>query len=339
MFQPITRGLPTAAAQRRILAFIVSMMVVGSAATIVAAPALAHGGDGLRAAANEYRVKHHLDPVIGTSLLDDIATKRAIQMVNKDKLQHDMEYVTRRLNSAGVCWKSVGEIIAYNWSSPFSYSATMHQWWESEDHHDIIVTAAYNAAGGAWSTTDDGKNYAVMVFVELCASSSNESVPRLSPDRRYDPDRAMAFREGTYTGYKLSATGEVIRRKTVTFSSQVTRTATGRARANGKAWLKVSSGRLDGYWVHETPSSFVRGMTQYRGYAGDRTVVLEAGTYRGAKFDSLGRATDVRFGTFNHKREAQVAARAIINGRVYLRMSSGYLGGFWVRDTSKIDFK
>lgn len=340
MLQP-TKRLPTTAAPRRILALIVSMMVVGSAASLVAAPTLAHGGDGLRAAANEHRVKHHLDPVIGTGLLDDIATKRAVQMANQDKLQHDMEYVGKRLDASGVCWKTFGEIIA--WESgyaEYSYDRTMDQWWASEAHHDIIVTPEFNAAGGAWTRADDGDHYSVMVFAVLCGGSASDgSVPRLSPDRAYAPDRPMVFREGTYTGYKLSATGNVLRRKTVTFSSRATPTAAGRARANGRAWLKVSSGRLDGYWVHETPSSFVRGITEYRGYASARTVVLEAGKYRGAKFNNLGRATDIRSRRLNHKSETKIDARAIINGRVYLRMSSGFLGGFWVRDTSKIDFK
>jgi hypothetical protein len=335
-----TRRLAGAAAHRRILAIIVSAMVAGTAATIVAAPALGHGGDGLRAAANEHRVQHHLEPVIGTGLLDDIATKRALQMVNKDKLEHDMEYVSKRLDASGVCWKTFGEIVAWESGySGYSYDRTMDAWWGSPPHRDIIMTPEFNAAGGAWSRGDDGDHYSVMVFAVLCgASISDGSIPRLSPDRVYDPDRPMVFREGTYTGYRLSATGDVLRRKTVTFSSRATPTASGRARVNGKAWLKVSSGRLDGYWVHETPSSFVRGMTQYRGYATAREVVLEAGTYRGAKFDSLGRATDVRSRTFNHKREAQIGARAIINGRGYLRFSSGYLDGYWVRDTSKIDF-
>jgi hypothetical protein len=80
-------------------------------------------------------------------------------------------------------------------------------------------------------------------------------------------------------------------------------------------------------------------MTQYRGYAGERAVALEAGTYRGARFDRMGRATDLRSRRLNHKSESRIDARAIINGRVYLRMSSGFLGGFWVRDTSRIDFK
>jgi hypothetical protein len=341
MLEPITRSLPAAAARRRIVAFIASAIVATTAAGMVAAPALAHGGDGLRAAANTHRVEHHLVPVIGTNLLDDIATRRAIQMVNRDRLEHDMDYVSKRLNSAGVCWRSFGEIIAWEAGyRDYSYDRTMDAWWDSKPHHDIIMTADFNAAGGAWSRGDDGDHYSVMVFARLCGASTNDdSVPRLSPDRQYDPDRPMLFRTGTYTGYKLSATGDVLRRKTVTFSEGATPMSAGRARANGKAWLKVSSGKLDGYWVHETPSSFVRGMTQYRAYASDRAVSLESGKYRGARFDSLGRVTDTRARSFNRKREAQVAARAIINGRVYLKFSSGYLGGFWVRDTSKIDFK
>jgi hypothetical protein len=340
MFQPITRGTRRTA-HGRILAAIAMVMVASMAASMLAAPALAYGGDSLRAAANEYRVKGDLDPVIGTSLLDDIATKRAAQMVKQNKLEHDMDYVKRRLNAAGVCWKTFGEIIAWERGYPdYSADRTMKQWMNSPAHRDIVMDGAYNAAGGAWKRSDlDGAHFSVMVFVRLCSTSTtNESVPKLTLEQRYDPDRPMVFLRGKHTGYKLSATGAVLGRKTVTAQSRVQRTAAGRSHANGTAWIKVSSGALAGYWVHETPSQFVRGMTEYHVYASDRSVKLEADRYRGYRFNWLGRVTDSRSRTYSHATQTKVDARGIINGRVYLRFASGYLGGFWVRDTSQIDF-
>jgi uncharacterized protein YkwD len=352
MFQPITRGTHEAA-HGRILAVIAAAMMASAAASMVAAPALAHGGDSLRAAANEYRsegfrdskghliVAGGLDPVIGTSLLDDIATKRASQMVNQNELAHNMEYVKRRLVSSGVCWTSFGEIIAWERGyAEYSADRTMLQWMNSKAHRDIVMDGSYNAAGGAWRRADlDGAHFSVMVFARLCgADASNETVARLSLDQRYDPDRRMIFMAGKHTGYKLSADGEVLGRKTVTVESRVQRTAAGRAHANGKAWIKVSSGALAGHWVHETPSQFVRGMTQYRVYATDRSVTVAAGRYTGHKFDWLGRVTLSRSRTYSHSTQTKVEARSIINGRVYLRFSFGYLAGFWVPDTSSINF-
>jgi hypothetical protein len=340
MFNPITRGVRKTM-HGRFLAVIAATMVASIAAGMVAPAALAYGGDSLRTAANEYRVKGHLDPVIGTNLLDDIATKRAAQMVNQNKLEHDMDYVKRRLTVAGVCWTKFGEIIAWERGYPtYSADRTMRQWMNSPSHRDIVMDGVYNAAGGAWQRADlDGAHFSVMVFARLCnTSTTNQTVPRLAADQRYNPDRPMVFLRGKHTGYKLSATGEVLGHKTVTARSRVQRTAAGRAHANGKAWIKVSSGALAGYWVHETPSQFVRGMTQYTAYASDRSISVEADRYTGHKFDWLGQVTRSRSRTYSHATQTKVDARAIINGRVYLRFASGYLAGYWVRDTDKIDF-
>jgi hypothetical protein len=351
MFQPITRGMCSAAWRARIVASIVSLVVAVTAAGMVASPTLAYGGDGLRAAANHYReagfhegninVAGGLNPVVGTSLLDDIASKRASQMVNLGYLEHDLDYVGKRLKAAGVCWKTFGEIIAWERGYPeFSYDRTMLQWMRSTDHREIVMGQDYNAAGGAWRRADDGAHFSVMVFVQMCnASASTETTKQLRPDHRYDPDRPLVFNEGKHTGYRLSAKGRVLSRKTVTYHSRTTRTAAGRAYANGKAWLKVSSGALEGFWVHESPSQYVRGMTLYRVYANDQTVRVEADRYRGYKFDWLGRAKDSRARTYSHATYTDVTARAIVNGRGYLRFASGYLHGFWVRDTSQIDMQ
>jgi hypothetical protein len=351
MFQPITRRMPTAT-RARIVAIIVAAMVASTSASMVVSPAQAHGGDGLRAAANEFRrdgfrdargnlvVAGGLDPVIGTSLLDDIASKRATQMVNHGELKHDLEYVGKRLQSSGVCWKTFGEIIAWERGFPeYSYERTLLAWMNSQPHRDIVMGQDYNAAGGAWRRADDGAHFSVMVFAQRCdASASSETVARLRPDHRYDPDRPLVLKAGRHTGYRLSARGVVIGRKTVTYHSRATRTAAGRAHANGRAWLKVSSGALKGFWVHESPNQYVRGMTLYRVYASDRTVKVEPDRYRGYKFDWLGRAKDSRARSYSRYSRTHVEARAIVNGRGYLRFASGYLHGFWVRDTSQIDF-
>jgi uncharacterized protein YkwD len=355
MFQPITRrsratALRATALRARMAASIVAAMVSVTAAGMVAAPALAYGGDGLRAAANHYRsagfhegnvnVAGGLNPVTGSALLDDISSNRATQMINKGYLEHNLEYVGKRLKSSGVCWKTFGEIIAWERGYPtYSYDRVMLAWMRSEPHREIVMGQNYDAAGGAWRRADDGAHFSVMVFAQRCdASASNQTIARLRLEKRYDPDRQLVFLSGRHTGYRLSAKGEVLGRKTITYHSRETRRAAGRARANGKAWIKVSSGALDGYWVHEAPSQYVRGMTLYRVYASDRGVRVEADRYRAYKFDWLGRVKDSRARTFSRSTRTRVEARAIINGRAYLRFSSGWLAGHWVRDTSQIDF-
>lgn len=159
---------------RRLLAF---MLFAGLVAGSLAVPAgtLAYGGNGLRDAANSYRVDAGIAPVAGTALLDQIATERAATMVQNDTMVHDMTYVRSRLDGAGVCWTGYGEIIAYSWSSQptdYSYTKTMLQWWNSPLHRSVLLDANYNVAGGAWARTAEGKAYSVMVFARLCGGDA-----------------------------------------------------------------------------------------------------------------------------------------------------------------------
>lgn len=320
----------------RAVTVLLAIAVVG-AGLAVASPARAAGGDGLRHEANERRTSRDLHPVLGTALLDDIADHRAAAMARANELEHDLTYVQHRLNKSGVCWKGYGEIIA--WQSHlydgYSYSRTMNMWWESPPHHAVIMTPDYNAAGGAWKAASDGDYYSVMVFVTLCGGDAS-SVPLLHPDDRYSPDRPLVAAGGRLKGYRFSSSGDLLGHKTVTLSKARHFTAAGRARVGGKAYLKVSSGPLAGYWVRESADAYVRGMTEQHKYDPDRKLLAERGRYTGRKFDRLGRVTDRESHRFAHRRTPRSSSLAIINGRRFYRFSCGPLDGFWVRDTASV---
>ena len=322
----------------RVLALLVAALF-GSVVTLGAvSPVHAAGGNGLRAAANGYRESGGLAPVVGTALLDDIATRRAARMANQDALEHDMDYVAQRLNDAGVCWSGFGEIIAWDSYPTYDYDFTMSLWWNSPTHHDIMMGADYNAAGGAWDTASGGGHYSVMEFVTLCgASAATESGTVLYPADRYDPDRELVLKSHRVTAYRMDRSGTVLSQKTVKLAKTVRVSSAGRARENGKAWLKVSSGALVGYWVHETNETFVRGLTQKDRFGTLKRVTVEPGRYVGMRFDWLGRIKAQRGYTFGHARTMSVSQHAIINGRHYLLFSSGPLQGYWVRDTPQVD--
>jgi len=337
---PNTQVLTLASSQPtgRAHALVLAAIVAAGAVVAAVGPVRAAGGNGLRQEANEYRVDGGRQPVVGTALLDDIATHRARQMVDDNRLEHDLAYVSRRLNQAGVCWSGYGEIIAWERGYPdYSYERTMGMWWDSPTHHAVMMTPEYNAAGAAWDTASDGGHYSVMVFVTLCGSVATESVRPLYPDDRYNPERELVLKPGRVTGYRLGAGGEVLSRKTVRFRSTTREDAAGRARVNGKDWLKVSTGKLAGYWVHETAESFVRGVTERRHFDPDRRLSADAGRYIGWKFDWLGRVTATRTDTFSHRRHPAADQFVVVNGRRYYRFSSGKLEGFLVRDTSALD--
>jgi uncharacterized protein YkwD len=339
MSQP-TAQMPTLRGPRGRTAALLLSIGFAAAALTSAAPVRAAGGDGLRREANEHRIEGRLNPVVGTALLDDIAAHRAAQMVAAGKMEHNIDYVYDRLNASGACWKGFGEIIAWNTDSPYSYSHTVQQWWQSEIHHDIIMTAAYNAAGGAWKTARDGENYSVMVFADLCGDAvASAGVSLLRLDKRYNPDRRMVFQEGRFTGYKMSRSGAVLGKKTVHFGSRHRNRSGGWARVKDQVWLKVTTGPLAGFWVHETPDSFVRGMTWHKPYDPQQWVLVKAGRYTGFKFSWLGGVEREKALRTTIRAKMRTNVRAIINGRTYFRISSGSLDGYWLRDTDRVSLK
>jgi hypothetical protein len=315
-------------------ALLIAMLILA-----VAAPVRAAGGDGLRQAANARRQGSDLARVVGTALLDDIATRRAARMVQEDALEHDVAYVVQRLNGAGVCWSGMGEIIAWERGYPdYDDDRTVQQWWNSPPHREVMMGAAYNAAGAAWDTAADGGHYSVMVFVTLCGDTiASGPDGLLYPDDRYRPNRELVLRDRRVTAYRLGRSGAVRAQKSVRLSSTTRVDASGRARANGKAWLKVSSGALVGYRVHETTDTFVRGVTEKKRLSPGHRVALQPGRHMGTRFDWLGRVTASRSHTFDERQAVRASAFAVVNGRRYYLLSAGPLDGYWVRDTPAVD--
>lgn len=322
-------------ARRSLAALLTAAVALGAFAV---SPALAtERGDGLRAAANDARAHEPegpMAPVGGTALLDDIADARADQMRVADDLEHDMDYVKHRLQTAGVCWTKFGEIIAWRSGGDYSYEHTINQWLNSKTHRDIMLDADYNAAGGSWATASDGGHYSVMIFVRLCSGAPAEP-SSLEPNREYSPDRSMRFVRGEHTAFKFDANGKVIDRRKVRFDHGRNEMSTGRSRVDGRAYLMVSSGRLEGWWVRESPRQYVRGMTQNRSL-GSKRIHVERGRYAAFRFDSEGGATDRITASFGRDRRFDTSARAIVNGRPWFKVTSGPFAGYWLRDNRDV---
>jgi hypothetical protein len=200
-----------------------------------------------------------------------------------------------------------------------------------------MMGQGYNAAGGGWRTAADGGHYSVMVFVTLCGDSvASPSAGVLYPDDRYRPNRELVLRARRVTAYRLGRSGAVLARKSVTLSKVTRAASNGRARANGRAWLKVSTGALAGHWVHETDATFVRGLTEKRLFTAERQVALAPGRHVGQAFDRLGRVRASHGAFFHGGRTFRTSALGVINGRRYFLLGSGPLDGFWVRDTPAV---
>src|SRR5439155_10071762 len=175
----VPRVIPNLVDRRTTLA--VAAATVALLLGMVAGPALAIGGSQFVSLTNVKRAAVGPGPVTLSAPVDQITVERGNQMAKADVLAHDLPYVTLRLGQLGVCWTSVGEIIAWEKGYPtHSYQRTVDQWWASPGHHAIMV-GNYNVAGGSWSVSKSGATYSVMVFVKTCSATSTGSVNNPPP--------------------------------------------------------------------------------------------------------------------------------------------------------------
>ena len=191
-------GEPRLSLQRFVsilLAAMVASAVLAVSAGARPQQAYAVGGETFVQLANVKRASVGLAPVAFSSALDKISVERAAQLAKSDVFQHDLDYVMSRLNALGVCWQSVGEIIA--WASgggTYDPQWSIDAWWASPGHHAIMV-GDYNGAGGAYQkSTASGKTYAIMLFAKLCQSPavSTANVSRVAGGDRYATAAAIS---------------------------------------------------------------------------------------------------------------------------------------------------
>lgn len=95
-----------------------------------------------------------------------VAATRSVQMARAGRIWHDLRPVMRMLTEAGVCWRNVGEVIAWN-----TYAGTarafVDQWHRSAAHWDLLMARRYDTAGGAWIDYS-GRHYATFYVLDRC---------------------------------------------------------------------------------------------------------------------------------------------------------------------------
>ncbi len=157
-------------ARRSALAPLLAAIVLAAVAIPNAvAPVRAAGNAEFLSVTNDHRATAGVRPVAASSVVESIAVERSQAMAQADDLEHDLDLVGRRLTAAGLCWRSMAEIIASNGTG--SITRFGEQWITStKGHREIMLGARYTHAGGSRSVGGGGNHYAAMVFVELCGS-------------------------------------------------------------------------------------------------------------------------------------------------------------------------
>lgn len=87
-------------------------------------------------------------------------------MYSAKRIWHDLEPVKRALNNSGICWKVVGEVVAWN-----SHSRTartfVSQWSKSDSHWPLLMAGRYDRGGGSYVGWN-GYNVAAYYVLDLC---------------------------------------------------------------------------------------------------------------------------------------------------------------------------
>jgi hypothetical protein len=155
----------------------------------------------------------------------------------------------------------------------------------------------------------------------------------------YDPPRTLTFVAGSHTGYRFDAAGNVTGSKSATLlksSSAPTNLRTTSIALHPGAWFQVTAGIWAGYWVRESPSVYLPGISAMTTYSPARLVGFAAGTYTGYRFDGTGHVTASKTATLASSSGASADKRAIINGRAYLGIVNGIWAGYWVAESSSV---
>jgi peptidoglycan/xylan/chitin deacetylase (PgdA/CDA1 family) len=148
--------------------------------------------------------------------------------------------------------------------------------------------------------------------------------------------RTVRFEAGVHTGYRFSTTGTMVARRTVSVTAPTLATTDLRRVVpdHSGIYLHLTSGALAGYEVLESPVAYIPGKAGDTAYAPPAHVTFAAGRYLGYTFDADWGLASTRYRALGRASSASAARRAIIDGRPYVRMSSGIWAGTWMPVTA-----
>jgi hypothetical protein len=144
---------------------------------------------------------------------------------------------------------------------------------------------------------------------------------------------SIRLRPTSHVGYRFDSRGNVVDRRTVDVAQPQLVSGSGRGRPSGEeVYLRVSSGRLAGYWVLESRDAFIPGKVGERSYGLPKRLLFERGTYAGYRFEwDYRRITDRRVARFERPYRTRTIRKAVIDGVRHQYVIAGSWAGWWVR--------
>lgn len=143
---------------------------------------------------------------------------------------------------------------------------------------------------------------------------------------------SVLLSKGAHTLVKYDDRGAITETRSVTLQSASSAPAVRRARIFGRGGYhyRISKGLASGWWVQASSRARMAGIRLLREYHPTRPIQFTAGkTYALPTYDTQGRQTSTT--TFTPSRNSLVRhdQRAVINGSVMVRISSGSFKGRW----------
>ena len=145
---------------------------------------------------------------------------------------------------------------------------------------------------------------------------------------------SVRLEAGVHRGYTFNAAGGITARRTVTLASPVTVAGSDRRSIPTRGvHLRVASGALSGWWVHEDALSYVPGIRGSTTYSPARHASLKVARYELYTFNSSGVMTAAKGRRIVAATTIHVNRTAVIRGRRYIRIADGAWAGWWVPGT------
>ena len=143
---------------------------------------------------------------------------------------------------------------------------------------------------------------------------------------------SVRLEAGPQTGYRFSSTGTILGRKTVSLAAPATATADSRSSVPNQpgTYYRITSGQFANYKIRESLVAHVPGKIGEVVWNPTRTITFPAGRYLGYRFDAAWGLDTTKYGSTSATSTAKASRRAIIDGRPYVRMSSGSWSGTWM---------
>jgi spore germination protein YaaH len=161
---------------------------------------------------------------------------------------------------------------------------------------------------------------------------------RTAPGEAFSPAAHLTVERGTHTAYVIGTGGALSSPRQRWFGSTSGADASQRAKMPNLPgrWLFVDNGVFAGRWLRESALDHLSGTTERHDYASSTRIAFAAGTHTGYRFDSSGAITASRSYTLGSVSGANINARAVINGRLYLAVVNGIWAGYWLPESAAV---